>query len=98
MTVEVSLTLNRLIKLDLLLDIYEIADIMQCSYHGVYGRIARYLYYLSQILNKDEFRTVELHNEVKHSTNSSIVYSKVYEYWMLIYKVIAIYVITPLLN
>lgn len=62
------------------LDIYEIADIMQCSYHGVYGRIARYLYYLSQILNKDEFRTVELHNEVKHDTNSSIVYSKVYEF------------------
>jgi len=62
------------------LDIYEIADIMQYSYQGVYGILVRYLYHLSQILNKDECRTVELYNEVKHGVGSRIIYSKVYEF------------------
>lgn len=62
------------------LTINDIAAIMNSSYYSVYEKIARYLYYLSTVLNKDEFRTLELYNEVKHGTGSRIIYSKVYEF------------------
>ncbi len=62
------------------LTVNDIAVIMKSSYFSVYEKIARYLYHLSTVLNKDKFRTLDLYSEVRHGGCKRIMYSKVYEY------------------